>query len=90
MKSNETRANFNIDKATWSLLKIIVGKYKAVKDGKERQANVSDVLRELIHEYIMENQDKFNELLEEARKLNAKNSTRSILEAWKKMEEEEK
>jgi len=89
MKPNETRANFNIDRDLWFIFKTMANKYKAVNEnGRERQATATDILEELIYEWITEHKHLIEELLKELRELKIEGRTRTLLEEWKKEEGE--
>jgi hypothetical protein len=69
MKSTEIRANFNIPRSEWQLFRAMVGKYKAfTPHGKECQASSAHVLRELIHDWMFENQHLLKQMTEELKK----------------------
>jgi hypothetical protein len=69
MKSTEIRANFIIPRDEWQLFRAMVGKYKAfTPEGKERQATAADVLRELIHEWMIEHKDILKQMTEDLKK----------------------
>jgi hypothetical protein len=53
-------------------------KLKAIEKGKERQATASDVLRELIYDWIIENKGILNEVLD------MKIGTQAKIEKWKR------
>jgi len=72
------RANFNIESDTWLIFKTMCAKLKAIEKGKKRQATASDVLRELIYDWIIENKGILNEVLDMK-----KISTQVKIEQWK-------
>ena len=63
------RANFNIEREAWLIFKTMCGKLKAVEHGKRRQATATDVLIELIYEWIGDNKNLLNEVLEDMKKI---------------------
>jgi len=73
------RANFNIERDTWTVFKTMCNKLKAVEEGKERQATATDVLKELINEWIIENENLLTEVLEDMKKI----GTQVKIEEWK-------
>jgi hypothetical protein len=73
------RANFNIEKDTWTIFKTMCSKLKAIEKGKERQATATDVLKELIFEWITEHENLLNEVLEDMKKI----GTQVKIEQWK-------
>jgi len=69
MKSTQIRANFIIPRSEWQLFRAMVQKQKAfTSEGKERQATTSDVLRELIYDWMHENQNVLKDMTEELKK----------------------
>jgi hypothetical protein len=76
------RANFNIERDTWTVFKTMCSKLKAIEKGKERQATATDVLKELINDWIIENEKLLNEVLEDMKKI----GTQVKIEEWKKEE----
>jgi hypothetical protein len=69
MKPTDIRANFLIPRNEWRLFRAMVQKYKAfTSEGKERQATTSDVLRELIHDWMIEHKDVLKDMTEEMKK----------------------
>jgi hypothetical protein len=69
MKPTEIRANFNIPRSEWQLFRAMTAKFKAFNsDGKERQATSADVLRELIYDWMHENQNVLKDMAEELKK----------------------
>lgn len=73
------RANFNIERETWLIFKTMCGKLKAVEHGKRRQATATDVLKELIFDWITDNENLLNEVLEDMKKI----GTPIKIEKWK-------
>lgn len=56
-------------RSEWQLFRAMTAKLKAFNsEGKERQATTSDVLRELIHDWIHEHQDVLKDMTEELKK----------------------
>ena len=76
------RANLNIERDTWLIFKTMCAKLKAVDEGKERQATATDVLKELIYEWIMEHENLLDDVLEDMKKV----GTQVKIEEWKKEE----
>jgi len=76
------RANFNIERNTWTVFKTMCAKLKAVEHGKERSATATDILKELIFEWITDHENLLNEVLEDMKKI----GTQVKIEEWKKEE----
>lgn len=77
------RANINIERDTWIVFKTMCNKLKAVDHGKERQATATDVLKELINEWIIEHKNLLDEVLEDMKKI----GTQVKIEEWKEEKE---
>jgi hypothetical protein len=74
------KADFNIDNDTWIIFKAMTSKLKVTdKDGRKRQATASDVLRELIFEWITDNSELLNDVLKHLQKI----GSQVKIEEWK-------
>jgi len=77
------RANFNLERDAWLIFKTMSAKLKTVEHGKERSATATDVLRELIYDWITEHESLLNDVLEDMKKMGAPVK----VEEWKTEEE---
>ena len=76
---SKMKANFNIEKDTWIVFKTMCSKLKAIEHGKERSATATDILKELIFEWITDHENLLNEVLEDMKKI----GTQVKIEEWK-------
>lgn len=74
------RANVIVDRDTWLTFKMMAGKYEVVEDGKRRQATASDVVRELIADWMIEHKHLIPKLIEELKHSSPNSRIRKFLE----------
>lgn len=74
MKPNEIRVNFLSDKIEWNVFKLLASRLMTPKDEGIYPANASDVLRELISEWIEDHAiELFPKILKDFQKSNYEN-----------------
>ena len=67
--SKMMRANFKIERDTWLIFKTMASKLKAIENGKQREATATDVLKELISEWITQHESLLKDVLEDLKKV---------------------
>lgn len=91
MKKDEIRATFIIEREAWQLFRLMANRFRSYDEDKgiTKPATASDLLREYINDFFVENKKVAFEILEELRHHNVESPLREALEQWKKEDEEQ-
>lgn len=89
MKPTEARVTFVMDADEWFIIKLIASKIMCYKDGKIRACTGSDVIREMLMEWLAEKSvEWYPKILEEFKRHDVRSRARDMIEEGVKLLEE--